>query len=41
LKKELKKRGYSTLLCVSVKGKEFTEEDFSDAVDKIKKKMKE
>ena len=41
LKKELKKKGYSTLLCVSVKGKEFTEEDFSDAVDKIKEKMKE
>jgi flavodoxin len=41
LKKELKKKGYSTLLCVSAKGKEFTEEDFSDAVGKIKKKMKE
>jgi flavodoxin len=41
LKKELKKKGYTTLLCVSVKGKEFAEEDFSDAVGKIKKKMKE
>jgi len=41
LKKELEKKGYNTLLCVSVKGKEFAEEDFSDTVDKIKKKMEE
>jgi flavodoxin len=41
LKKELKKKGYSTLLCVSVKGKEFTEEDFSDAIYKIKETLKE
>ncbi len=41
LKKELKKKGYNTLLCVSVKGKEFTEEDFSDAIDKIEEKMEE
>jgi flavodoxin len=41
LKKELKKKGYSTLLCVSVKGKEFAEEDFSDAIDKIKEALKE
>ena len=41
LKKELKKKGYSTLLCVSVKGKEFAEEDFADAIDKIKEALKE
>jgi flavodoxin len=41
LKKELKKRGYSTLLCVSVKGKEFAEEDFSDATGKIRETLKE
>jgi flavodoxin len=41
LKKELKKKGYSTLLSVSVKGKEFAEEDFSDAIDKIKEALKE
>ena len=35
LKKGLKKKGYSTILCVSAKGKEFTEENFSDAVSKI------
>jgi flavodoxin len=41
LKKELKNKGYSTLLCVSVKGKEFAEEDFSDAIDKIKEELRE
>lgn len=41
LKKELKKKGYSTLICVSVKGKDFNKEDFSDAIGKIKEKMKE
>lgn len=41
LKKELKKKGYSTLMCVSVKGKEFTEEDFSDAIGKIAEALKE
>ncbi|MGD9129956.1 MAG: flavodoxin domain-containing protein [Candidatus Bathyarchaeota archaeon] len=41
LEKELKKKGYSTLLCVSVKGKEFAEEDFSDSIDKIKEALKE
>jgi len=41
LKGELKKKGYSTLLCVSVKSKEFTEDDFSDAIDEIKEALKE
>jgi flavodoxin len=41
LKKEMKKKGYNTLLCASVKGKEFTEEDFADAIAKITKKLKE
>jgi flavodoxin len=40
LKKELKKKGYSTILTVSAKGKEFTEETFSDAIDKIKETLK-
>jgi flavodoxin len=35
LKKELEKKGYTTLLCVSAKGKEFTEESFADAIAKI------
>jgi flavodoxin len=35
LKKELKKRGHSTVLCVSVKGKEFSEDMFSDSTAKI------
>jgi flavodoxin len=41
LKKELKKKGYSTILTVSEKGKEFTEEDFADAIDKIAEALKE
>jgi flavodoxin len=41
LKKELKKKGYSTILCVSVKGKEFTKEMFSDATAKIAEALKE
>lgn len=41
LKKELKKKGYDNILCVSVKGKEFTEEDFSDATTKIAEALKE
>jgi flavodoxin len=41
LKKELKKKGYSTILTVSEKGKEFTEEDFSDAIGKIAEVLKE
>jgi flavodoxin len=40
LKKELKKKGYNTLLCVSAKGKEFTEEDFSDGTAKIVTELK-
>jgi flavodoxin len=41
LKKELKKKGYSTILCASAKGKEFTEEDFSGSVCKIAEALKE
>jgi len=41
LKKELKKKGYSTVLCTSAKGKEFTEEDFSDSVCNIAEVLKE
>ena len=41
LKKELKKKGYSTVLCVSAKGKEFSEDDFTDATAKIAKALKE
>jgi flavodoxin len=41
LKGEMKKKGYSTILTVSAKSKEFTEEDFSDAIDKIKEALKE
>jgi flavodoxin len=41
LKKEMKKKGYNTVLCVSAKGKEFSEEMFADAVDKIVKTLKE
>lgn len=40
LKKELKKKGYSTVLCVSAKGKELTKEDFSDATAKIAEALK-
>lgn len=41
LKKGLKKKGYSTILCVSAKGREFTEEDFSDTICKITEALKE
>ena len=41
LKKELKKKGYSTILCVAVNGKEFTKEMFSDSTVKIAKALKE
>jgi flavodoxin len=41
LKKELEKKGYSTILCASAKGKEFTEEDFSGSVCKIAEALKE
>jgi flavodoxin len=41
LKKELEKKGYSTILCVSEKGKEFTKEVFSDAIGKIAEALKE
>ena len=41
LKKELEKKGYSTVLCVSAKGKEFSKEDFSDSKAKIAEALKE
>ena len=41
LKGELKKRSYSTILCVSAKAKEFTDEDFVAPVKKIWEKIKE
>jgi flavodoxin len=41
LKGELKKRGYSTVLCVSAKAKEFTDEDFVAPVTEIKQKVEE
>jgi len=41
LKGELKKRGYSTILCVSAKAKEFKDEDFVAPIKKIKQKMEE
>jgi len=41
LKKELKKKGYSTVLCVSAKGKNFSKEDFSDSTAKIAEALKE
>jgi flavodoxin len=40
LKNELKKKGYSTVLCVSAKGKEFTEDYFSDSTAKIAEALK-
>lgn len=41
LKKELKKKGYNTVLCVSAKGKEFNEEMFSEATAKIANELNE
>jgi flavodoxin len=41
LKKELKKKNYSTILSVSVKGREFSKEDFVDPTAKIVKVLKE
>ncbi|MDG6221705.1 MAG: flavodoxin family protein [Candidatus Bathyarchaeota archaeon] len=41
LKGELKKRGYSTILCVSAKAKEFTDADFIAPVQKIVETIKE
>jgi flavodoxin len=41
LKKALKKKGYSTVLCVSAKGKEFSKEIFSDPTSKIAEVLKE
>ncbi|WNZ28246.1 MAG: flavodoxin domain-containing protein [Candidatus Bathyarchaeota archaeon] len=41
LKGELKKRGYSTILCVSAKAKEFTDADFVAPAQKIVETIKE
>jgi len=41
LKKTMKKKGYSTILCVSAKGREFSKETFSDAIGKIAEALKE
>ena len=41
LKKELKKKGYNTVLCVGAKAKEFTKADFAEPVKKIEKQLKE
>jgi flavodoxin len=40
LKGEMKKKGYSTILTVSAKGKKFTNENFSEAIGKIKETLK-
>jgi len=40
LRNELKKKGYSTVLCVSAKGKNFSKEDFSDSTAKIAEALK-
>jgi len=40
LKGELKKRGYSNILCVSAKAKKFTAEDFVEPVKKIAQSIK-
>jgi flavodoxin len=41
LKKELEKKNYQTVLCVAVKGKEFTKEDFVDSTAQIVNALKE
>jgi len=41
LKKELKKKGYNTILCVSAKGRKFSKETFSEAIGKITEALKE
>ena len=41
LKKELKNKGYNTVLCVSAKGKEFSKKDFAESTAKIAKALKE
>jgi flavodoxin len=39
LKKELKNKGYNTVLCVGSKAKEFTKKDFVENVKHIEKQM--
>ncbi|MCW4034646.1 MAG: flavodoxin domain-containing protein [Candidatus Bathyarchaeota archaeon] len=41
LKSTLKKKNYHNVLCVAVKGKEFSKEDFTEPVQKIVKKLQE
>ena len=41
LKKTMKKKGYSTILCVSAKGREFSKETFSNSIGKIAEALKE
>jgi len=41
LKKEMEKKGYSTILCVSAKGREFSKETFSNSIGKIAEALKE
>jgi len=41
LKSALKKKSYSTVLCVSVKGKKFSKDDFIKPTEKIVKKLQE
>ena len=40
LEKELKKKGYSTVLCASAKAKEFTKKDFVEPTAEIVKALK-
>ena len=40
LKKELKNKGYATVLCVGIKSKEFIKKDFVKHVKSIEKQMK-
>ena len=40
LKKEMKNKGYTTVLCVGTKSKEFTKKDFLEHVKSIEKQMK-
>jgi len=40
LKKEMKNKGYTTVLCVGTKSKEFTKKDFVEHVKSIEKQIK-
>lgn len=41
LEKALKKKGYNNVLCVAVKSKQFTKEEFIEPAAKIAKKLQE